>query len=96
MSDAEKKELVIRQRTYTELALRDVTLWGCSTVEYEIEPAFPVLKKKIEDCFATCEVVAGAPRTITKVSEGLDHAMEIHSIDTYFKEYLAAIRDRTV
>jgi hypothetical protein len=96
MSPEEKKDRAIRYRAYTELVLNDVTLWGCSFEVFEREPAFPALKKSIEDCFAAYEVVAGVPHTITKVSEGLDHAMSVHSLNTYFKEYLAGIRDRTV
>ena len=93
MPAAEKLVCAIFERTCEELALNEIAFRNAPRGEFEMHPAFPKLKKRIEECFAAYEVIAREPRTIVQGS-GLDHAMTVHSIDSYFREYLESVRIR--
>lgn len=96
MSALQKKEQAVVDRTCTELSWKDSTLKGASLEEFRKEPAFNILKKRIEESLASYEVTAREPQLGESSAEGISRTLEIHSLGTYFSEYLEEIRNETV
>lgn len=92
MTAAEKLEQAIFDRTCVELTHEDITLYDAPREEFERDRKFAPRKKKIEECFDAYQVIATVPRDIPAALKGLERAIAIHGLDTYFNEHLADIR----